>query len=165
MLKLSIYFSTVLVITMILGILYSIMDKEQSPDAAPLRRPTRLQVLNASDILNLMTVVPWPMTGNLKWGGNCNWLVTLCVFVFRPDEPSDPWLLPGPSVNQTEDALYAGIKALGDKELLEEDVAEPELNTPSFRHQRAVSTSLTARVMAKRGYVENQATTELMRRL
>lgn len=79
------------------------------------------------------------------------------------DESDDVWQLPAPTERQTQAAIDAGIKALGDKELLEENTASPAVNTPSFRHQRAVSTTLAARVLAKRGYVENQATMQYMR--
>lgn len=68
-----------------------------------------------------------------------------------------------PTEQQSTDALNAGIKALGDKELLEENIDAPAINTPSFRHQRAVSTTHGARVLAKRGYVEHHATMHYMR--
>lgn len=60
-----------------------------------------------------------------------------------------------------KNAMYAGVKALGDRELLEENTASPEVNSPSYRHQRAVSTTLEARVLTKRGFVENQMTTNI----
>lgn len=82
----------------------------------------------------------------------------------RVDEPAPVWKLSAPDAEQTKAAINAGIKALGDKELLEENIAAPALNTPSYRHQRAVSTTLEARVMSKRGYVENRATMEVMRK-
>lgn len=69
-----------------------------------------------------------------------------------------------PDEVQIKNAIYAGIKALGDKELLEENIDSPALNTPSYRHQRAVSTTLEARVLTKRGYVENQATIEIFKK-
>lgn len=80
------------------------------------------------------------------------------------DESHDEWQLPEPTEQQSSDAVSAGIKALGDKELLEENIASPAVNTPSFRHQRAVSTTLGARVLAKRGYVENHATMYYMQK-
>lgn len=43
-------------------------------------------------------------------------------------------------------------------------MSSPGLNTPSFRHQRAVSTTKEARIASKRGYVENHATKEIVRR-
>lgn len=69
-----------------------------------------------------------------------------------------------PNEEQIKNAIYAGIKALGDKELLEENIDSPSLNTPSYRHQRAVSTTLEARILTKRGYVENQATIEILKK-
>lgn len=57
--------------------------------------------------------------------------------------------------------MYAGVKALGDRELMEENMASPEIDSPSYRHQRAVSTTLEARVLTKRGFVENHMTEEI----
>lgn len=80
------------------------------------------------------------------------------------DEPMAKWKSSEPNELQAKNAINAGIKALGDKELLEENTASPALNTPSYRHQRAVSTTPEARVLTKRGYVENHATIEVLRR-
>lgn len=80
------------------------------------------------------------------------------------DEPMPNWKWSEPNESQTKNAINAGIKALGDKELLEENTASPALNTPSYRHQRAVSTTAEARVLTKRGYVENHATMEILRK-
>lgn len=63
-----------------------------------------------------------------------------------------------PDTFQKKLALDAGIKALGDRELLEEYVQSPDVNTPSFRHQRAVCTTAEARKLTRRAYVENHAT-------
>lgn len=145
--------STVLAITLIIAIIYSITstdgpDGDDSDDEPRYRRrrpegssPLQLQVLNESGLLGLMVLASWPMA----------------------DELADVWPLPQPTERQLKDAVYAGTKALGDKELLEENTASPEVNSPSFRHQRAVSTTFAARVMAKRGYVENEATMHYMR--
>lgn len=54
--------------------------------------------------------------------------------------------------------MNAGINALGNRELFEENLKSVPLNTPSYKHQRAVSTTAAARKLAKRGYVENHAT-------
>lgn len=74
------------------------------------------------------------------------------------DETPTQWLLPMPNILQRDGAVNAGIKALGDRELVEEFVQSPDVNTPSFRHQRAVSTTAEARKLTRRAYVENHAT-------
>lgn len=74
------------------------------------------------------------------------------------DESPTQWLLPPPTISDRDTAVEAGTKALGDRELIEEFVQSPEVNTPSFRHQRAVSTTAEARKLTRRGYVENHAT-------
>jgi peroxidase len=63
-----------------------------------------------------------------------------------------------PNEQEQKTALAAGKQALGDKEVLEESMDSPAYNTPSFRAQRAVGTTVEARQMAKIGYVENHAT-------
>lgn len=42
--------------------------------------------------------------------------------------------------------------------MLEEIIIAPVLNSPTYRHQRAVSTSPKARTEGKRGFVEDKAT-------
>ncbi|XP_070493770.1 salivary peroxidase/catechol oxidase [Chironomus tepperi] len=81
-------------------------------------------------------------------------------FTFFPivDEPIANWSIPEPSNAELSEAIDAGKKALGDKEMIEEIIVAPALNTPSFRHQRAVSTTSLARIAGKRGYVEDYAT-------
>lgn len=74
------------------------------------------------------------------------------------DEAPTEWLLPPPTISDRDSAVNAGTKALGDRELIEEFVQSPDVNTPSFRHQRAVSTTAEARKLTRRGYVENHAT-------
>lgn len=81
-------------------------------------------------------------------------------FILFPliDEPTTNWSMPDPSEAEFTAAIDAGKKALGDKEMIEEVILAPLLNSPSYRHQRAVSTSHRARIASKRGYVEDQAT-------
>lgn len=75
------------------------------------------------------------------------------------DEGEFNWTLPEPLTEQDlQEALDAGKKALGDREMIEENTASPALNTPSFKAQRAVSTNFASRMAAKRGYVEDHAT-------
>ena len=80
------------------------------------------------------------------------------------DEPSTNWTLPELSESDLEAAIEAGKEALGDREVMEEIIVAPVLNSPSFRHQKAVSTSHEARITSKRGYVEDHATRFLARK-
>lgn len=74
------------------------------------------------------------------------------------------WTLPEPDEIEKSNAIDAGIIALGNRELFEENLQVLPLNTPSYRHQRAVSTTADARKLTKRGYIENHATSELAKR-
>lgn len=80
------------------------------------------------------------------------------------DEAPTTWLLSEPSDGDREAAVDEGIIALGNRELYEENSPSVPINTPSFRHQRAVSTTAEARKLAKRGYIENYATLSLAKR-
>lgn len=71
------------------------------------------------------------------------------------------WQLPDVTPEEMKSAMDAGVKALGDRELLEENTASPAINSPSYRHQRAVSTTLEARILTKRGFVENHMTKDI----
>ncbi|KAJ6637042.1 Peroxidasin [Pseudolycoriella hygida] len=94
------------------------------------------KALNSTEIFTILLNMNWPLN----------------------DESPMKWQLPELSPQEKENAMNAGIKALGDRELLEENVASPEINSPSYRHQRALGTTLEARVLAKRGFVENYMT-------
>lgn len=85
-------------------------------------------------------------------------LINTSVCFFFSDESPTPWLLPPPTVLESESAVNAGINALGNRELFEENLKPVPLNTPSYKHQRAVSTTAAARKLTKRGFVENHAT-------
>ena len=74
------------------------------------------------------------------------------------DEAIINWTLPIPTSSEVEEALNEGKRALGDKEMLEEILVTPVLNSPSYRHQKAVSTSSEARSEGKIGFVEDRAT-------
>lgn len=87
--------------------------------------------------------------------------MTTGYFTKMLDELPTKWQLPDPTTDEKKRAMDAGIKALGDRELIEENIASPVINSPSYRHQRAVSTTLEARILTKRGYVENHATNEI----
>lgn len=77
------------------------------------------------------------------------------------DEQSINWTLPMPNDDEIKQALDDGMIALGNRELFEENLQVVPVNTPSFRHQRAVSTTADARKLTKRGYIEDHATNSL----
>jgi peroxidase len=74
------------------------------------------------------------------------------------DEPLTNWEIPEATEKDIKEAIDAGKEALGDREIIEETVLAPVLNSPSFRHQRSISTTREARIESKRGYVEDHAT-------
>jgi peroxidase len=80
------------------------------------------------------------------------------------DEPILNWTLPEPSENDMKEAIDSGKEALGSKEILEEIIVAPVLNSPTYRHQRAVGATSTARLAGKRGYVEDHATQYLAKK-
>ncbi|XP_062557613.1 chorion peroxidase [Armigeres subalbatus] len=81
-----------------------------------------------------------------------------------PDEPIPLWDAPNITEQDAADAIAEGEKALGDKELLEEALTSPPVQSATFRHQKAVSTTLAARLASKVGYVENKATHAIARK-
>ncbi|XP_053680578.1 chorion peroxidase [Anopheles nili] len=81
------------------------------------------------------------------------------------DEPIPDWTGPDVSEDAKAAAIAEGEKALGDKELLEETLSPPPVNSPSFRHQKSVGATKAARLAAKVGFVEDRATRALVRRL
>ncbi|XP_073815783.1 peroxidasin homolog cardinal [Musca autumnalis] len=83
-----------------------------------------------------------------------------------PDEPENPWALRKLHLNQSVSdwAIGEGIKALGDRELLEEGLEPTPVNSPAFRHYRSLSTNPQSRKLARRGFVENSATLSIARR-
>lgn len=87
-------------------------------------------------------------------------------FILFPllDEPATNWTMPQTTDEDFKAAMDAGKEALGDKEIIEETITAPALNSPSYRHQRAVSTTHKARMASKRGYVEVHATQFLARK-
>lgn len=87
-------------------------------------------------------------------------------FILFPlvDEPATNWTMPETTADDLKAALDAGKEALGDKEMIEETIVAPVLNSPTYQHQRAVSTTHRARIESKRGYVEDHATRFLARK-
>lgn len=81
-------------------------------------------------------------------------------FSFFPlsDESPTKWVLMEPPAEIIKEAINEGKIALGDKELIEEIILAPVRNSPTFRHQKAVSTSSRARMAGERGYIEDYAT-------
>lgn len=55
-------------------------------------------------------------------------------------------------------ALNYGHQLLGERDILEETVQSPMVDSPSFRHQKSIGTTKEARSVAKRGFVEVTAT-------
>lgn len=51
------------------------------------------------------------------------------------DEPITNWTLPEPSIEELKEAIDVGKLKLGDKEMLEEIIITPVLNSPTYRHQ------------------------------
>lgn len=80
------------------------------------------------------------------------------------DEPATNWTLPELTDQDFKEAIDAGKEALGDREIIEETIVAPVLNSPSFRHQRSVSTTRQARIASRRGYVEDHATRFLVKK-
>jgi peroxidase len=81
------------------------------------------------------------------------------------DEMETNWTLSEPSENELTEAIEAGKEALGDREILEELLVTPALNSPTFRHQKVVRTTREGRIASKRGYVEDYATRHIAKRL
>lgn len=81
------------------------------------------------------------------------------------DEETTSWSLLEPTPEEIKDALKFGKMALGDKEMIEEIITAPIVNSPTFRHQKAVSTSSFARKEGSRGYVEDHATRFLAKKI
>lgn len=81
-------------------------------------------------------------------------------FTFFPldDESPTKWALMEPPVGVIKEAINQGKIALGDKELIEEVLLAPVKNSPTYRHQKAVSTSSRARLAGERGYIEDHGT-------
>lgn len=100
--------------------------------------PETIVLGNGTD-LSILLLVSWPLV----------------------DEADDQWSLPQLTDNEIKSALANATKALGDKEIFEENMSTPAVNSPSFKHQRAVSTTNEARIVARRGFVENHATKEV----
>lgn len=87
------------------------------------------------------------------------------IIIFFQDEPPTNWTTPEQMTDKDlEEAMNAGKEALGDREMFEESMESPAINTPSFRAQKAVGTTFEARIASRRGYVEDHATRHLAKR-
>lgn len=80
------------------------------------------------------------------------------------DEPEVTWNGPNVTKAEQDSAIKDGKTALGDKEVLEESLQPPPIFSPTFKHQKAVSTSLFARQLSKTGYIEGHATRSLVKK-
>lgn len=81
----------------------------------------------------------------------------------KPLEDEEPmrWSLPDTSEETAIESENIGVKALGDKEIFEENVATVPVNSPSYRHQHAISATIEGRKKSNRGFIEVRATIHL----
>lgn len=86
-----------------------------------------------------------------------------CIKCFA-DEPEAPWGGPDVTNEELEAALVEARRALADKEILEENMQPPPALSPTYKHQKAVSTTLEARIRGRQGFVEDFATKVLVRK-
>lgn len=84
----------------------------------------------------------------------------ICMHINFTDEPHTKWSLPEPTEDEKVKAISEGKKLLGDKEILEESISSPAVNTPSFKHQKSIAKTKEASHITKIGFVENSATHE-----
>uniref|UniRef100_A0A182FL01 Peroxidase n=1 Tax=Anopheles albimanus TaxID=7167 RepID=A0A182FL01_ANOAL len=105
-----------------------------------------------------------PLDGSNTTAADFPELLNLISFPLA-DEPVPEWN--GTDIGEDEKmaAVAEGEKALGDKELLEETLAPPPVNSPSFRHQKSVGATMAARLAAKVGFVEDRATKALLHKM
>lgn len=98
---------------------------------------------------------------------NMSQLVAYILALKQPltDEAEVPWQIEDPPRPVIEDAKAFGTRALGDKELFEENLNTLPINSPSFRHYRAISTTTEGRKLARRGYAEYHATIHIAKAL
>lgn len=85
------------------------------------------------------------------------------IFLFEA-EPEAVWGGPDVSQQELESALIEARRALADKEILEENMQPPPTISPTFKHQKAVSTTLEARLLSRKGFVEDYATKVLVKK-
>lgn len=160
--------SLVLIVALIITISYAVStdDNAKLPDSNVTENIIPPSALNGTMFLNLMTSMEWPINGMCQNTYIARFLLELylCLLLTFADEPPVEWLLPPPTVLDKDLAVNAGIGALGSRELFEENIQSLPSNSPSYKHQRAISTTPDARKLSKRGYVENQATLALARK-
>uniref|UniRef100_A0A336M1I8 CSON015496 protein n=1 Tax=Culicoides sonorensis TaxID=179676 RepID=A0A336M1I8_CULSO len=133
------------VCALVIAICYSVAN----PNSFPLANFTNFEELNDTDFNST--------------GIDTSVLLALIDLPLE-DEPEVPWN--GPNVTQTakDTAIKDGKIALGDKEVLEESLQPPPVLSPTFKHQKAVSTTLLARELSKSGYIEDHATRSLVKK-
>lgn len=125
------------------AITYSGLDDSFDPDDA-----TALPIL-LPDPLNMSQLVAYILALKLP----------------LQDELEMPWQIEDPPKPVIEDAKSFGTRALGDKELFEENLDTLPINSPSFRHYKAISTTMEGRKLARRGYAEFHATIHVAKTL
>ncbi|XP_049535672.1 chorion peroxidase [Anopheles darlingi] len=104
-----------------------------------------------------------PLDGSNTTAADFPELLNLISFPLA-DEPVSEWNGTDIAEDEKMAAVAEGEKALGDKELLEETLSPPPVNSASFRHQKSVGATMAARLAAKVGFVEDRATKALVRK-
>lgn len=102
-------------------------------------------------------------SGNQTINSTAMWQRLEAIKFPLPDEPEEKWSLRNLHLNQsdTDWAISEGIKALGDREIMEESLQTTPVDSPAFRHYRSLSSNAASRKLARRGFVENEATNSL----
>lgn len=136
-------FRGIIAIALVVAITYSGLD-----DNFDLDDTTDLPVL-LPDPLNMTQMVAYILGLNLP----------------LTDEAEVTWQMEDPPRPVIEDAKAFGTRALGDKELFEENLETLPINSPSFRHYKAISTTREGRKLSRRGYAEYHATIHIAKAL
>ncbi|KAL5283500.1 HPX6 family protein [Megaselia abdita] len=133
----------IIAIALVVAITYSGLDDNQ----------------DVNDTTDLPVLLPDPL--------NMSQLVAYILALKQPltDEMEVPWQIEDPPLPVIEDAKAFGTRALGDKELFEENLETLPINSPSFRHYKAISTTREGRKLSRRGYAEYHATIHIAKAL
>lgn len=151
----------ILALVITIAVVVTRSDDDQDDQNAINDNPAR--PINSNEFYTLMQAFGGPINGNLVvvlW----SYQKFSKFFHFLTDEQFSNWSLDEPEASDIKGAIDEGIIALGNRELFEENLQMVPVNSPSFRHQRAVSTTADARKLARRGYIENHATNSLAKR-
>uniref|UniRef100_A0A1B0CRK5 Uncharacterized protein n=1 Tax=Lutzomyia longipalpis TaxID=7200 RepID=A0A1B0CRK5_LUTLO len=153
-------FLVIFVVALVITISYTLSAEDNNLVDNSTNIPSTSAIENTTEaILNGTDVTPTATIEALQGLS----ILFLMNFPLKEETP-DNWTLPKPTQQETTDAINSGKNALGDKEILEENLPSPVMGTPSYRHQKAIASTPEATSMTKRGFVENQATRALMSR-